>query len=111
MNELNYKDRAIGLVTQQFGNGTAVEVTVDGEVVLDRYDARALYVSEEEALRMGAQFGRDYIDGRPFAVILPANTVCKELLNITIWHATSPRQQKEPDSGSSRALKMGLQGP
>jgi hypothetical protein len=67
MNELNYKDRAIGLVTQQFGNGTAVEVTVDGEVVLDRYDARALYVSEEEALRMGAQFGRDYIDGRPFA--------------------------------------------
>lgn len=65
MNDIKYKDRAISLVTQQFGNGTAVEVTVDGEKVLDRFDARALFTTEEEALREGEQYGRDYIDGRP----------------------------------------------
>lgn len=67
MHDISYKDRIIRLETQQFGNGTAVEVSVDGKIVLDRYDARALYVTEEEALRQGTQFGRDYIDGRPFA--------------------------------------------
>ena len=67
MDDINYKDRAIKLVTQQFGNGTAVEVSVDDRIVLDRYDARALYATEEEALRQGAEFGRSYIDGRPFA--------------------------------------------
>jgi hypothetical protein len=66
MDDINYKERVIRLETQQFGNGTAVEVSVDGEIVLDRYDARALYVTEEEALRQGTQFARDYIDGRPF---------------------------------------------
>jgi hypothetical protein len=72
-NDISYQGRSIKLVTQQFGNGTAVEVSVDGKVVLDRYDARALYVSEAEALRQGAQFGRDHIDGRPFAGAEPAN--------------------------------------
>jgi hypothetical protein len=65
MNDIQYKDRAISLVTQQFGNGTAVEVTVDGDKVLDRFDARALFPTEEEALRQGEQFGRDFIDGQP----------------------------------------------
>jgi hypothetical protein len=67
MDDINYKDRTIRLETQQFGNGTAVEVSVDDKIVLNRYDARALYATEEEAVRQGAQFGRDYIDGRPFA--------------------------------------------
>ncbi|HWT71268.1 MAG TPA: hypothetical protein VN361_03690 [Oxalicibacterium sp.] len=67
MDDIKYKDRAISLVTQEFGNGTAVEVTVDGEKVLDRFDARALFTTEEEALRAGEQYGRDYIDGRPLA--------------------------------------------
>jgi hypothetical protein len=67
MNDINYKDRTISLETQQFGNGAAVEVTVDGEKVLDRFDARALFTTEEEALRQGEQFAMDYIDGRPSA--------------------------------------------
>jgi hypothetical protein len=67
MDDIKYKERAISLLTQQFGNGTAVEVLVDGEKVLDRFDARALFVTEEEALRHGEQFGRDYIDGQPLS--------------------------------------------
>jgi hypothetical protein len=73
MDDINYQGRSIRLVTEQFGNGTAVEVSVDGKVVLDRYNARALYVTEAEAMRQGEQFGRDYIDGRPFAGAEMAN--------------------------------------
>jgi len=68
MHDVEYKGSTISLRTQAFGNGTAVEVHVDGNKVLDLYDARALYATEEEALRQGTQFGRDCIDGQASAV-------------------------------------------
>jgi hypothetical protein len=65
MNDINYKGSVISLVTQQFGNGTAVEVSVDGVRVVDRFEARALFATEAEAKRRGEQYGRDVIDGLP----------------------------------------------
>lgn len=78
MNNTTYKNRLISLKTEEFGNGTAVEVSVDGATVLALYDARALFTTEEEALRQGMQFGKDVIDGNQSAVGSPTSKTRRE---------------------------------
>lgn len=61
--EIIYQDRKISIDTEQFGNGWAVSVRVDGQGILDKYDASALHGTEEEALAAGEALGKRAVDG------------------------------------------------
>lgn len=61
---ITYKGSQISLHTEVFGNGVAVEVHVDGEKVMDLYNADALCTSARTARDKGFQRGREFIDSK-----------------------------------------------
>lgn len=62
MPDISYKNHVISLRTEPFGNGTAVEVLIDGEKALDLYNAQALFATEPQALQGGERFAREAIE-------------------------------------------------
>lgn len=58
----SYKGREIVIEPDQFANGWAITVHVDGTEVLDKYDASALFGSEAEAISAGEAIARRFID-------------------------------------------------
>ncbi len=79
---ITYKNAEISVRTEDFGNGTAIEVHVNGEKVLDLYNSQALCINERKALDRGFQFARAMIDSRSDSVsILTDGELPKKVIN------------------------------
>ncbi|MES2934565.1 MAG: hypothetical protein V4805_13875 [Pseudomonadota bacterium] len=59
--ETTYQGKTIILDTQEFANGWAIAVAVDGVTLLEQDDVEALFPSADQAIEAGLARARQYI--------------------------------------------------